>query len=144
MRGVLACGLVLLLACACGGAEPSFEQAARFLRDDGAALSRLSLPGKTTAFTRETTGCPAGTARSVYRLTGDLPAEPDAHAMATVTAILASDLHRMGYQEGDSPQERFGVNVSTMKKESLGIVVTVIVRSGRPNVEVTGTTACAS
>ncbi|MFC4536590.1 hypothetical protein [Sphaerisporangium dianthi] len=144
MRGVVACGLVLVLACACGGAQPSFEEAARFLRDDGAVLSRLSLPGKAVALTRDTAGCPAGAARSVYTLTGDLPQDSSGKAPAAVTTILASEFHRMGYQEGESPNERFGVNVSVLKKESLGIVFTVAVRAERPNVEITGTTACAS
>ncbi|GGL15315.1 hypothetical protein Sme01_70190 [Sphaerisporangium melleum] len=136
--------LLALLACGCGGARPSLEEATRLLRDDGAALSRLALPGKAVTLTRETSGCPAGTARGVYTLTGDLPQDSGAQAPAAVASTLAAEFHRMGYQEGESPQERFGLNVSVVRKESLGIVFTVALRSERPNVEITGTTACAS
>ncbi|MFC4591807.1 hypothetical protein [Sphaerisporangium corydalis] len=133
--GLIATVLVLTAACAEG---LTLGQTTSILRDDAAVLSRIELDGKTTALTADRSGCPQGTGRSVYTMTGDMPQG----AEAAVTSTLASEFHTMGYQEAEGPHAQFGVNVSVLRKESLGIVFTVTLRTRKPNVEISGKTDC--
>ncbi|MEO3814190.1 hypothetical protein ABGB17_34765 [Sphaerisporangium sp. B11E5] len=137
MRGVIV--LVLGVAAAGCAAAPGFTDTARILREDGTTLSRIDLTGKHVEAVVNATGCPPGARRAVYTITGDLA---PGGTSAAVTSALATEFQRMGYQEGEGPGARFGVNVSVLEKTSLGITFTVTLRSGRPNVEIAGRTGC--
>jgi hypothetical protein len=142
MRFVGVCALVLVLAAACG-TGPSLGETTSVLRQDGAVLGRIELARKSTALTTDGSGCQAGAKRSLYTMTGDLPQGIDpAQASAAVTSALASEFHTMGYQEAEGPHAQFGVNVSVLEKQSLGIVFTVTLRTRQPNVEISGKTQC--
>ncbi|WP_248960605.1 hypothetical protein [Sphaerisporangium perillae] len=142
MRSLGVWGLVLALACGCA-AEPGFEETAGLLKQDGDVLGRLGLAGKNIAVTDDRSGCAEGTRRGLYTITGDFPQGADpAQAAAAFTSTLAMELHTMGYQDSEGPHAQFGVNVSVLRKESLGIVFTVTVRDRRPNVEISGSTGC--
>ncbi|GAA1522564.1 hypothetical protein GCM10009677_64490 [Sphaerisporangium rubeum] len=139
MRGIGAIVLVLgVVAAGCAGA-PGLADTTRILNEDGATLSRIDLAAKHVASAEDAGGCPAGSRRAVYTLTGDLASGGTA---AGVVSALASEFQRMGYQEGEGPGDRFGVNVSVLEKTSLGITFTVTLRADHPNVEITGRTGC--
>ncbi|GII80482.1 hypothetical protein Sru01_54640 [Sphaerisporangium rufum] len=142
MRRLAIFTLLLAVTAGCGD-RPTLSQVTGILREDGAALSRVALDGKSAALSDDRAGCEPGTRRSVYALTGALPATGDrAAATAAVASALAAELHRMGYQEGDNPEPRFGVNVSVVEKRSLGIVFTIAIRDRAPEVQVSGRTGC--
>ncbi|MFC6085543.1 hypothetical protein [Sphaerisporangium aureirubrum] len=141
MRGVGAGVLVLVVTAAGCASGLGFADTARILREDGTTLSRIALTGKNARATEDATGCPAGERRAAYTITGDLG--PDGAATsAAVTSALATEFQRMGYQEGEGPGARFGVNVSVLEKTSLGITFTVTLRADHPNVEIAGRTGC--
>ncbi|WP_214413401.1 hypothetical protein [Sphaerisporangium fuscum] len=142
MRRLGVVALVVVLAAACGDGMTA-EETTAILRQDGTLLSGLDLTGKTAGPGRDASGCPAGTEHGVYTITGDLPPGADPRQGATaVMSALASDFHSMGYQAEEGPGTQFGMNVSVLKKESLGIVFTVTIRPSRPNVEILGKTEC--
>lgn len=142
MRNVGIIAVLLVLAAACGGG-PTLEETTGILRQDAAVLGRIELARKAAALATDRAGCPAGTARGRYTLTGDLPQGADAAgASSAMAATLASEFHTMGYQEGEGPGSRFGVNVSVLEKRSVGISFTVTLRNRPPNVEISGKTDC--
>jgi hypothetical protein len=133
--------LVLVVTAAGCAAGLGFADTARILREDGTTLSRIDLTGKKVRAAEDTTGCPPGLRRAVYTITGDLGPEGSTTS-AAVTSALAIEFQRMGYQEGEGPGTRFGVNVSVLEKTSLGITFTVTLRAAHPNVEIAGRTGC--
>ncbi|MDH2430134.1 hypothetical protein [Sphaerisporangium sp. TRM90804] len=139
MRRVGVWVLVVVGGLAGCGAEPAFRDVAGVLNEDGAALSRLTLAGKRVSAVEDRAGCPGGSRRGLYTITGDVPA---GNASSAVVSALATELHTMGYQEAEGPGARFGVKVSVMRKDSLDITFTVALRADRPNVEITGQTGC--
>ncbi|MEU8266175.1 hypothetical protein AB0B89_03330 [Sphaerisporangium sp. NPDC049002] len=142
MRRVGVCALVLVLGTACGGGL-TLAETTGVLREDAAVLSRMDLDHKATAFTDDRSGCEAGTRRSVFTMTGDLPRGADpAAASAALASTVATEFRTMGYQEAEGPHARFGVNVSVLEKQSLGIVFTVTMRTDPPNVDISGKTGC--
>ncbi|MEV7965357.1 hypothetical protein AB0O34_05165 [Sphaerisporangium sp. NPDC088356] len=142
MRRAGVCALVLVLGTACAGGL-TLEETTGVLRDDAAVLSRMELDHKATAFTDDRSGCEAGARRSVFTMTGDLPLGADpARASTALTSTLATEFRTMGYQEAEGPHAQFGVNVSVLEKQSLGIVFTVAMRTRQPNVDISGKTGC--
>ncbi|WP_405145500.1 hypothetical protein OG589_01710 [Sphaerisporangium sp. NBC_01403] len=142
MRRVGVGALVLVLGTACGGGL-TIEETTGILREDAAVLSRIQLDHKATALTDDRSGCGAGTRRSVFTMTGDLPPGADpAQASAALASTLATEFHTMGYQEAEGPHAQFGVNISVLEKQSLGIVFTVAMRNRPPNIDISGKTGC--
>jgi hypothetical protein len=74
---------------------------------------------------------------------GDFPQGSDpAQATAGIVSALGAEFRTMGYEEAGGPQAQFGVNITVMEKDSVGIVFTITIRPSQPNVEILGKTEC--